>query len=110
MYTNIEDQRACSRAHYRNNKDMYLRKNVARRRRLYDTVIVKEKDKPCADCGHSFPTCCMDFDHVRGKKSFDIASNVTSSTEKLIAEIAKCDVVCANCHRIRTHNRQQRSG
>lgn len=46
----------------------------------------------------------MDFDHREDKK-FNIAQlSKIASVEKLKEEIAKCDVVCANCHRIRTHS------
>jgi hypothetical protein len=45
----------------------------------------------------------MDFDHREGKNG-DISQMVfTHSPEKLLREIALCDVVCANCHRVRTH-------
>jgi hypothetical protein len=51
----------------------------------------------------------MDFDHRPGeKKLFAMGSagvQVRVSLEGLLAEIAKCDVVCANCHRIRTYHR-----
>jgi hypothetical protein len=52
----------------------------------------------------------MDFDHV-GEKTGEVSSFVyTSSTERLLDEASKCDVVCANCHRERTYQRltQQR--
>lgn len=49
----------------------------------------------------------MDFDHVRGRKLFNVAVGAFNVTEeKLLVEIDKCDVVCANCHRQRTHERQ----
>ncbi len=49
----------------------------------------------------------MDFDHVRGIKIKDVAKLVASAVSlKLISdEIAKCNLVCSNCHRIRSHNR-----
>lgn len=49
----------------------------------------------------------MQFDHVRGEKAFTIghAVRVVSRIEALLTEIEKCDVVCANCHAIRTHER-----
>jgi hypothetical protein len=58
----------------------------------------------CADCGGKFPPCCMDFDHVpeRGPKLFNLSGNNDYSLERVRAEIEKCDIVCANCHRIRT--------
>jgi hypothetical protein len=61
------------------------------------------------DCGNTFPPVCMDFDHRDAdSKSFNIASRIQLSIEKLAAEIAKCDLVCSNCHRIRTSGRQWR--
>ena len=64
--------------------------------------LVQLKSAPCMDCGGTFPPECMDFDHVRGTKSFNVGENFYISEEKLLAEVAKCDLVCANCHRIRT--------
>lgn len=69
-------------------------------------VIAQAKALPCADCGNSYPVCVMDFDHVRGEKQFTIASFTGKPlTDRklslLLEEIAKCDVVCANCHRLR---------
>jgi hypothetical protein len=48
----------------------------------------------------------MDFDHVRGQKAFNIGNcRYDVSVERLLQEIAKCDVVCAVCHRLRTVRR-----
>jgi hypothetical protein len=65
--------------------------------------MARLKDQPCADCGRRYPSECMDFDHVRGKKIFGIAREWNRwGWKTILREIAKCDVVCANCHRIRT--------
>jgi lysyl-tRNA synthetase class I len=49
----------------------------------------------------------MDFDHVRGRKHKNVSELIDSlSKKKIDEEIAKCEVVCSNCHRIRTHNRR----
>jgi hypothetical protein len=65
------------------------------------------KNRPCIDCGITYPSCVMDFDHVRGIKRFEISNAVITgyTGEKLANELAKCELVCANCHRIRTYNR-----
>lgn len=57
----------------------------------------------CADCGGKYPPCVYHFDHVpeRGPKLFNLGSG-DYSLEAVQAEIAKCDIVCANCHAIRT--------
>lgn len=65
------------------------------------------KSGPCADCGGSFPPECMDFDHVRGEKIAGVSQLLTRSRHKAVAEIAKCELVCSNCHRIRTKARRR---
>lgn len=62
------------------------------------------KDAPCADCGGTFPPECMDFDHVDpSTKSFCVGKGPASyGRERVLAEIEKCELVCANCHRVRT--------
>jgi hypothetical protein len=75
--------------------------------------MIELKSKPCHDCGNSFPVCCMDFDH-RGDdpKEFNIGSMFAHHYGRSLIEqeIAKCDLVCANCHRIRTRNRRTGGG
>lgn len=56
---------------------------------------------PCLDCGGKFKACQMDFDHVTLDKVSNIACLVGGSTKELLSEIAKCHLVCANCHRVR---------
>ena len=69
---------------------------------------VKEKN-PCMDCKISYPYYMMDFDHVRGTKQANVAELINTLSKKRIdAEIAKCEIVCSNCHRIRTHMRKKR--
>jgi hypothetical protein len=76
----------------------------ARAKRDFRKIIAFAKAQPCEDCNETYPTCVMDFDHVRGEKRFGIAQAIksVSSTDALINEILKCEVVCANCHRQRT--------
>jgi L-lysine 2,3-aminomutase len=63
----------------------------------------------CADCGWSGWARGLDWDHVRGNKSNSIATLINDRwpVEVLILETAKCDVVCANCHRLRTCERRR---
>lgn len=80
---------------------------VLRNRRRKRDYLANLKDVPCADCGQRYPFFVMDFDHVRGEKKFNLSrvASVGHSWAVIIEEAAKCDVVCANCHRIRTHTR-----
>lgn len=69
-------------------------------------IINESKNRPCCDCGVRYPPWVMDFDHVRGVKLFNIAAaKLYQVGQALLDEIAKCDVVCANCHRERSHQR-----
>jgi hypothetical protein len=62
------------------------------------------REHPCADCAKSNPLI-LEFDHV-GRKEFDIARGIRGRNWRAVLdEIAKCDVVCANCHRRRTARR-----
>jgi len=78
---------------------------------------------PCHDCRARFPYYVMDFDHVRGTHKrkhrrlkgglagLGIATMAATASWKTIrAEVEKCDIVCANCHKIRTHKRRAEDG
>jgi hypothetical protein len=98
--------RKSSRRYRENNPDRYReikRKYVKGCRERLNAL----KDAPCMDCGGRFHPAAMDFDHVRDDKNRDVAKIIDYSPEIVAAEIAKCDLVCANCHRVRTFNRLQ---
>ena len=108
MARDIESQRSAKRRYYERNREVYREKN--RRKRARMRILLRQaKSKPCADCGKEFPYFVMDLDHREGEtKEKEVATLIgTLSLRRLLVEIAKCDVVCSNCHRIRTHNRQQ---
>jgi len=67
--------------------------------------LIEAKSKPCMDCGGMFPAECMDFDHVRGEKTTTVGALSNHSDKRFWAEVAKCDLICSNCHRIRTWKR-----
>ena len=58
----------------------------------------------CADCGYRAHVEALDFDHIpeRGAKVLNLSDAWTVRWETLEAEIKKCEVVCSNCHRVRT--------
>lgn len=85
---------------------------MQRRRDGLKTLINEARSVPCADCGGTFDPVCMDFHHVRGEKQFAITHYrlVTcppgvTKVEQIKQEIAKCEVICANCHRLRHKGR-----
>ncbi len=102
-----ECHREAGRQNYRENKARYFMKAKERDKQL-DELILKYKDKPCADCGIKYPPYVMDFDHLDGDtKEFGICymRRHRMAFDKIVAEIEKCEVVCANCHRERTNQR-----
>lgn len=75
------------------------------RDRNFQRSVEYLREHPCVDCGEADPVV-LDFDHLPGfEKRFEIARAVNASTRSwssILTEIAKCEVVCANCHRRRT--------
>jgi hypothetical protein len=70
-------------------------------------VISYKLEHGCADCGYRGHHAALDFDHLPGTaKVRDIKSGQQLGWAALQEEVAKCDVVCANCHRIRTFVRR----
>jgi len=86
-----------------NNKPVYQSRAKARKQDILDRVSTLKR-VPCKDCGDTRPSCAMDFDHRESNKLFDVARMVSNgmSLPRILAEIEKCDVVCAACHRVRT--------
>jgi len=96
--------------HYRSNKAYYVEKARKHEQAIRD-CIVAAKSKPCADCGKKYPYYVMDLDHLDGyQKKFTISEmGRRSGLRKVLVEIAKCEAVCANCHRVRTWTRMKHS-
>ena len=76
----------------------------------YEWINTYKLERGCADCGYADHPHALDFDHLPGtEKLYSIGSGWAGSApwDKVLAEIEKCEVVCANCHRIRTHERRR---
>ncbi len=96
--------------HYQNNKQTYLERaltrnnvvNTKNKQRLYDYLSAH----PCVDCGQA-DIRVLEFDHINGNKSASITNLLKNAVnwEILETEIAKCEVRCVNCHRIKTSER-----
>lgn len=94
--------------HYAANKAGYIASARQRKvalveeRMLYLVAFLREH--PCVDCGEADPIV-LEFDHLRDKK-FSISEGLQGRRwQDVLDEIAKCEVVCANCHRRRTAER-----
>lgn len=86
-----------------------INENARKRRAALREVVDKIKSGPCTDCKDTHPPYVMEFDHVRGTKKRNVSNLVMTGAalSTVLTEIEKCDLVCANCHRKRTHQRKQ---
>ena len=103
-----EEKRAYQRAHYHANKEGWRRKRLRYEAKMRG-VILNAKDVPCADCGGQWPAIIMEFDHRPGTvKLFNLGDQYARKhgLKAVVAEIAKCDVLCPTCHRLRTFRRR----
>ena len=96
---------------YARNKKYYLDRNREQRsnnRKWYQDL---KSNSPCNMCNNIFPYYVMDFDHKDPEtKEMNVAQMMGYSKEAILKEIKKCDLLCSNCHRIKTYattNRQQ---
>lgn len=89
---------------YNHSHPTYLRElKRARKLKIIDMLGGK-----CVDCNSAFPGHpeVLDLDHVTGEKVRAIGNLLSSKWERLLAEVEKCELVCSNCHRIRTAERR----
>jgi hypothetical protein len=99
------------KGYYGQRKEHYKQitnKNRRRRQAIWREYLAQLKNRACKDCGKSYPSYCMDFDHLAPEtKVADIPIMLSrnASEERILAEIEKTEIVCANCHRGREHKR-----
>ena len=82
-------------------------RNAAKRTQKRNIKIIHEEKlrRGCECCGYKEHACALDFDHIDpSTKTRDIAKMHTTSIPKLKAEMEKCQVLCAICHRVKTHH------
>lgn len=80
------------------------RKNAVKAKERAIEIVLSHFKSGCVDCGNE-DVRVLEFDHL-GDKEYSVSALINrNSTDKLIKEIEKCEVVCSNCHRIRTYSR-----
>ena len=113
-YKNKKDQAIAAKRHYEANKqkiiDRSKKKNIENRKRNRDYIASVKELASCVDCGEDNPII-LEFDHVRGEKKSNVSDmgNQSYSIESVQKEIDKCEVRCANCHRIVTYERRKKA-
>lgn len=89
-----------------NRKDYIKQKKKELKKRKKEYIHNIKLNVPCADCKVVYPPHVMDFDHLDGsKKKAKVPELVNNGYKTINEEIAKCEIVCSNCHRQRTHDR-----
>lgn len=101
--------RDCNRAWHEEHKAHHNRMIHARTARVREEhatkILAFLLNNPCVDCGENDPVV-LEFDHLHDKvDAVSYLATSGSSWATIQAEIAKCEVVCANCHRRRTARR-----
>lgn len=113
LYNRLYVQRNKEKINIRRRKEYRLNNGAHivrdRARKYKGTELVNQlKNKPCMDCCVKYPLYVMHFDHRDPKEKRRSLSAMSTYSDKTIREEAsKCDVVCANCHAMRTHKLQQ---
>ena len=101
-YKDRDDQRRAWREHYDRNRAKYNARSRARTASNQQNMIEYLADKECVDCGENDPVT-LQFDHQRDKTiAVSVAVRDGWSWARILDEIAKCELVCANCHARRT--------
>lgn len=104
-YKNDDDKRACYRRYYRRHTDKVKAATRARKRENQKWYREYKKTLKCAMCGETY-WACLDFHHTDPSIKDNIISRMVADgvgIEKIKEEIAKCVVLCSNCHR-KFHN------
>lgn len=106
--------RKCSKIYkrkdYKNNKVAYMRRNG--KAKINKTKFIRnlKETNPCKDCNRYFPYWVMQYDHLKDKSFSLCRANVTTyGKNKILDEIKKCELVCANCHYNRTYMRRPKA-
>lgn len=101
-------RRSYHAGHYVKYRQNYLKRasarNLINRKKLRVKMLSYLQNKTCTICGFS-DIRALEFDHINPNlKSFSIARALSDgcSWERILIEIKKCRIVCANCHKIRT--------
>lgn len=104
-YKDLKKQKESQRRYYEQNKDKYRESSKKARRTLREKVAELKKS-PCVDCGGTFHPCAMQFDHIGTDKVANVGRmKCSNGIRTVLEEIAKCELVCANCHSVRSLKR-----
>jgi len=96
-----EKQREYQRRYQAKRPDYYRDKARQQAERITSWLDELREGAACIECGEDHPACIVFHHRDPEQKLFNIADarDVGPSKKRLLAEVAKCDVLCSNCHR-----------
>lgn len=96
-------------AAYHKKRAVVRRRQTVLRRRAIVEWVRSLKDAPCVDCGGRFHPAAMHWDHLPGTTKRDDLGRLVNGHGRraILEEIEKCELVCANCHAVRTFERRR---
>ncbi|HVS84664.1 MAG TPA: hypothetical protein VHD91_03445 [Gaiellaceae bacterium] len=102
-------RKAYDRHYWAKNAERRRRQSKEQRRRLLEWHHELKASTPCADCGGRFHPEAMTWDHLPGSEKIAEVSLLIRAGKAIQArkEIEKCELVCANCHAVRSYNRRR---
>jgi transposase len=117
-YSEIQKELGCAKSTIsyhlgKGQKEKTMNRQKQSRHRNIAFIREQKQGKRCVDCREDYPYWMLEFDHLPGhEKLFTIGGRRARdfTIQQLIDEIAKCDIVCSNCHKSRTYWRQLKNG
>ena len=117
-YSEIQKELGCAKSTIsyhvgKGQKEKTMNRQKQSRHRNISFIREQKQGKRCVDCREDYPYWMLEFDHLPGhEKLFTIGGRRARdfTIQQLIDEIAKCDIVCSNCHKNRTYWRQLKNG
>lgn len=108
-YKDKEKQKAAQAKWSRENRDKTNKYRKANRDKAREKLKLIKESSPCSDCKNFYPYYVMQFDHVKDDKIENIGTMASKNAawSKIEKEIAKCELVCANCHAVRSYERME---
>lgn len=102
-------RRAYDAAYHQKVKERRRAQKQRRAREMREFLISLKAGRPCTDCGQVFDPACMQWDHLPGSVKIGAIGDIgrKSSRRRILDEVAKCELVCANCHSLRTVRRRR---
>lgn len=107
-YKDITKQKQAQHESYIRNRDKVRLANKSTKEKRYELIRQLKEQTPCMDCGIQYPYFVMEYDHRDPLTKVGDVNRLLriASMEAVYQEIEKCDLVCANCHKFRSHERR----